>query len=116
GTSPARRPSSPIDEPLFLPGPRTIHFGLAGQAEAIEFTREFLGEEGLVVAGAEQGIAGADVDAPAGDRGPRPDRADRDLLEHASGLGVEGDEPAAGDGGEIDDAVGHGEARGDRVA
>ena len=89
---------------------------LARQAEGVQDAGVLLREEGLVVGRGEQRVARADVDAAARDRGARPDRAEVDLLEHRAGGGVEGDQLAAGDGREVDDAVGDGDPRGDRVA
>src|SRR4051812_6430288 len=76
------------------------------QPEAVELAGHFLGEEALFVVVVEERIAAADVDASAGNRGSAPDGAERDFLEQRSGRGVEGDQLAAGDGGEVSDAVG----------
>src|ERR1700676_4744314 len=88
----------------------------ARQAEGVEHAVVFLREEGVVVRWREQGIAGADVDAAAGHRWPRPDRTEFDLLEYRPRVRIQGDQLAAGDSCKKDHSIGKGDPRGHRVA
>src|SRR5207245_9327306 len=89
---------------------------LARQAERVQDAAVLLREEGLEVVPVKEGVARTDVHPTAGHRRPRPDRPEVDLPEPRAAGPAGGDQLAARHGREVDDAVGHGDPRGDRVA
>src|ERR1700722_9731081 len=98
-------PEESHESRLFLSRSHAVDLVVSRRAKGVEHTRGLLGEEAFVGIRREQRVTGADVTAPARYRRARPDGAQVDLLEQRTRGGVEGDQLAAGDGREIDDAV-----------
>ena len=82
----------------------------------MEFAGVLLGEERFEVVGIKESVAGADVDSATGNGGAGPNGAEVDLFEQGTVIGIQGDELAAGDGGEVDNPIGEGDAGSDGVA
>src|SRR5204862_8081652 len=86
---------------LFVGFSQLVDFVLAGKSEAAQAARVLFGKERLERTGAPERISAADEDSPARQRRSGKDRPQIDFFEHGAGCGIEGDQPAAADGGKI---------------